>query len=111
MPFPMKSETLQILAFFWQNGRNMPCFVTSLCESKQAKFRSFSAAPLSRGFRNVTWQNVFRYGPFTLAQTHHKYKLFPIHKETLTLFSSVSLLGLAEWSGVEWSILAGSRGH
>ena len=89
----------------------MLCFVTFWCEGKQAKLRSFSAAPLSRCFRNVTWQDVFRYAPFTLAQTHHKYKRFSIHNAHKYLFCSVSLLRVAEWSRVEWNGLEWSRGH
>ena len=81
----------------------MLCFVMFWCEGKQAKLRSFSAAPLSRGFRNVTWQDVFRYGPFTLAQTQYKYKQFSIHNAHKYLFCSVSLLRVAEWSRVEWT--------
>ena len=73
--------------------------------------RSFSAAPLSRGFRNVTWQDVFRYGLFTLAQRQYKYKLFPSHNAHKYLFCSVSLVRVAEWSRVEWSRLEWSRGH
>ena len=96
---------------FGRYRRNMPCFVTSWCEAKQAKLRRFSAAPLNRGLRNVTWQNVFRQWLLTLFQTHYKYKHFSIHKETLTLFSNVSLLRVAEWSRVEWSALECSRGH
>ena len=89
----------------------MPCFVTSWCEAKQAKLRRFSAAPLNRGFRNVTWQDVLRQWPLTLFHTHYKYKFFSTHMETFTLFSSVSLLRLAEWSRVEWSALEWNRGQ
>ena len=72
---------------------------------------SLSAAPLSRGFRNVTWQDVFRYAPFTLGQRQYKYKQFSIHNVHKYLFCSVSLLIVAEWSRVEWSGLEWSRGH
>ena len=89
----------------------MHCFVTSWCEGKQAKLRSFSAAPLSRGFRNVTWQYVFRYAPFTLAQRQCKYKQFSIHNVHKYLFCSVSVLRVAECSRVEWSRLNWNRGH
>ena len=73
----------------------MPCFVTSCCEGVEAKLIGFSNAPLSRGVRNVTWQDVFCCGPFTLAETHHKYKLFSIHNAEKYLFSNVSLLSVA----------------
>ena len=89
----------------------MPCFVTSCCEGVEAKLRGFSDAPLSRCVRNVTWQYVFRHWPLTLFEIHYKYKLFSSHKDTLTLFSIVSLLRIAEWSRVEWNGLEWSRGH
>ena len=83
-----------------QKGRNMLCFLTSSCEGKEARPRGSSASPLSRGFRNVSWQDVFRPCPPTLVQRHYKYKLFLTQKETFTLFSNVSLLKVAEWSRV-----------
>ena len=89
----------------------MLCFVTFWCEGKQGKLRSCSAAPLCRGLINVSGQRVFRYGPFTLAQTHYKYKRFSIHNAHKYLFCSVSLVRVAEWSRVEWSRLDWSRGH
>ena len=49
------------ISLFWRHGKHMLCFVTFWCEGKQARLRSFSAAPLNRGFRNVTWQDVFRF--------------------------------------------------
>ena len=64
------------IQYFLRNGRNMPCFVTSWCQAKQARLRGFSAAPLNRGLRNVTWQYVFLHWLFTLVQTHDKYKFF-----------------------------------
>ena len=89
----------------------MLVFLTFWCEGSQAKLRGLSAAPLSRGFRNVTWQDVFGPCPFTSSQTQYKYKRFATHNETLTLFSNVSLLRVAEWSRVEWSAVEWSRGH
>ena len=89
----------------------MRCFVTFRCEGKQAQLRSLSAAPLSRGFRNVTWQNVFRHWPLTLSETHDKYKRCSLHNAQKYLFCSVSLLGLAELSRVEWIGLEWNRGH
>ena len=74
---------------------NMPCFVTSCCEGVEAKLRGFSDAPLSRGVRNVTWQDVFCCAPFTSLQTHYKYKFFSNHDAQKYLFSSVSLLSVA----------------
>ena len=72
------------------------CFVTFWCQGKEAKLRGLSDAPLSRGFGNVTWQDVCRYGRFTLAETHHKYKLFASHNAQKYLFCSFSLLSVAE---------------
>ena len=94
-----------------EKGGNMLCFLTSSCEGTQARPRGSSASPLSRRFRNVTWQYVFRPCLLTLAETHHKYKLFRTQKDTFTLFSSVTLLRIAEWSRLEWNALKWNRGQ
>ena len=86
-----------------------PLLTFTICCRTQAYWHS--AAPLSRGFGNVTCEYVFCYGPFTLAETQYKYKLFSTHRETHTLFCNACLLRVAEWSIVEWRGLDWSRGH
>ena len=48
------------ISIFEPNAEIMLCFVTFWCQGKEAKLRGFSAAPLSRGVRNVTWQDGCR---------------------------------------------------
>ena len=89
----------------------MPCFLTFSCEGQQATLRRSSASPLNRGFRNVSRCDVFRHWLLTLVQTHYTYRLFRTHKETFTLFCSVTLLRVAEWIRVEWRGKEWSKGY
>ena len=72
---PCQFENVTNINHCWRNGRNMPCFVTSWCEAKQAKLRGFSAASLNRGLRNVAKQSLFGSNSIkilSLAKTNKK---------------------------------------
>ena len=91
MPFPLRSEPLQIQCILGERAKDAMFSNVFLRGSARDAETSLSS-PLSRGFRNVIPGDVFPRGPLTWTQTYGKYKLFATHNETLILFSSGSLL-------------------